>query len=211
MVIVNPTAAGFTITFPTVGNNPGKVWTVKNIGTNFNVVTLSGPSTTLNTEGETVKIYDDGAAYRILDRYIPSAWADYTPTGAWTANTTFTGKWRRVGDSVECQVKAAITGTPTTATFTASIPSGLTIDTAKMLSPSGGDNPMGVCELISAANAYNATVVYSTTTVVRLAVIRTSTADTHIAVSVSQAVPGTFANNDSLNLLFMAPVTGWAG
>lgn len=58
-------------------------------------------------------------------------WENFTPTGNFT-NTTFSGKKRRVGDSMELQILAEMSSTPGTAIFTIDIPDGLTIDTAKL-------------------------------------------------------------------------------
>ena len=45
-------------------------------------------------------------------------WVAYTPTGSWITNTTYTGKWRRVGDSMEVQGLAICSGAPTAVIFT---------------------------------------------------------------------------------------------
>ena len=61
-------------------------------------------------------------------------WVSYTPTGSWTTNTTYTGKWRRVGDSIQVQAKITLSGAPNAATqLQIGIPSGLTIDTTKKI------------------------------------------------------------------------------
>ncbi len=44
-----------------------------------------------------------------------SDWVSFTPTGSWTTNTTYTGLWRRIGDSMEIQAKALCSGAPTSA------------------------------------------------------------------------------------------------
>ena len=62
-----------------------------------------------------------------------TSWTDYTPTGSWSTNTTYTGKWRRVGDEMEIQVKVATTGTCTDAVLSVDIPSGYTIDANKLV------------------------------------------------------------------------------
>jgi hypothetical protein len=50
-------------------------------------------------------------------------WVAWTPTGAWTTNTpTYTGFWRRVGDSMEVRVNVAFTGAPDATSFYVNLP-----------------------------------------------------------------------------------------
>lgn len=76
-------------------------------------------------------------------------WQSYTPTGndQWTANATYYGKWRRVGDSMELQLGiAAGASTPTggdTGATRISLPTGYTIDTSKMISNATNESSLG--------------------------------------------------------------------
>lgn len=53
-------------------------------------------------------------------------WVSYTPTGSWTTNTTYTGRYRRVGDSAEIVIDMAFSGAPAGSTF-------LTLSSAQLL------------------------------------------------------------------------------
>ena len=60
-------------------------------------------------------------------------WVSFTPTGSWTTNTTYTGQWRRNGDSIDLRYALALTGAPTSASLTLNLPTALTVDTNKVL------------------------------------------------------------------------------
>ena len=75
---------------------------------------------------------------------IVTDWEEYTPTisGLGAGSTTLlNGFWRRVGDSVEIQVSFTKDGTPGSGAtaVTSSIPSGLSVDTAKFITGSTVD------------------------------------------------------------------------
>lgn len=138
-----------------------------------------------------------------------SNWASFTPTGAWSANSTYTGKYRRVGDSAEIYIGIALAGAPTSATLSINLPSGLVIDTAKMVSSSAGALlPDSVVRIVAAATGYIGYVQYNTTTSVIVASLQ-GAASTNNYVQVTQAIPGTFANGDLVQISFKVPIVGW--
>jgi hypothetical protein len=133
---------------------------------------------------------------------IITEWQSFTPTGGFTS-TTYTGQWRRVGDSAEIQVKGVLTGTPGAATMTVDMPSGLLIDTAKIAGTTGSTNALGVIYGVEVGVARRAGVVrYSSTTNVIFA------NDGNINTW-SQAVPHTWGNTDEFAVMFTAPISGW--
>lgn len=89
-----------------------------------------------------------------------SDWTSFTVTSSHIANTTTTGKWRRVGDSMEIQFFNAYSGAPTSAALTFDIPTGYTIDTAKITTTSGYIDSNGNL-LDSAASTYPIRARYS--------------------------------------------------
>jgi hypothetical protein len=96
-------------------------------------------------------------------------WKAFTPTGTWTTNTTYTGVMRRVGQNLEGRVRVTVSGAPS-GTFSVTIPSSLTIDTAAL--PSGSSvHPVGTAMLIDASPSgnYAGNVYISTTTSLRIA------------------------------------------
>lgn len=133
----------------------------------------------------------------------------YTPTGTFTTNTTYVGMWRRVGDTMEVRIDINFSGAPNSTTLTSvSIPSGYTIDTAKLPSAVSAAGQIGNCSFLDAATAtYNETqVVYSSTTSVRPYGPQSAS----VVASVTQAFPFTFGSGDKIFLDFKVPITGWS-
>lgn len=77
-------------------------------------------------------------------------WIRYTPTGGdqWTANATYDGYWRRVGDSMELYVEVVAGATTPTGGVTSStriaLPSGYSIDTAKIIDSGANNSALGI-------------------------------------------------------------------
>lgn len=144
---------------------------------------------------------------------IISPWTSFTPTGSWVANTTYTGMWRRVGDSMEIQYNLALAGAPTSATLTVDLPSGYTIDTAKMLTV-GNRPPLGQIRFNSAGTSYSGLIFYNTTTsfIAQYTVTNTGSnpQPSSIVASITQAAPATFANGDFVSIQTVRiPISGW--
>ncbi len=134
-------------------------------------------------------------------------WTAYTPTGAWVSNSTYTGFWRRAGSDIEVSFKIALAGAPTTATLTVNLPSGITIDTTRMVSATAIDGKLGIFGGHAGATGdFIGNIGYNNTTSVVALVQNTSTAANNF---VTQAVPGTFTNGDTVNGTFKVPIIGW--
>jgi hypothetical protein len=137
-----------------------------------------------------------------------SDWTAFTPTGSWSSNTTYTGFWRRVGDSMEIDVKIATAGAPTSAQLTVNIPSGYSIDTAKLSNSS--DGVLGMLTVRDGGVAtYAGYVVPSSSTAVSMCSIDDAAAAVALT-TITQAVPITFENTDSVNAIFRVPIVGWS-
>lgn len=135
-----------------------------------------------------------------------SDWQSYTPTGSW-ANTTYTGRYRRVGDSMEIYARLALTGTPTPATLDINIPTGYTIDSNKVPSTGAGQLiAVGVAYARDSGTAdYVGTVYYNVSNTNKVGVTSNNIAD-----SWNQARPITWATNDTISVHFTVPITGWS-
>lgn len=142
-------------------------------------------------------------------------WVSFTPTGSWTTNTTYTGSWRRVGDSIEVRARATCSGAPDSSVLTVNLPSGYSIDTGKLTSHSE-DLVLGSgIARDSLSGSYNGiTAVYQSATSVALFVGGSSvhTGITYLKdqASVSQSVPFTFGASDYVEVQFKAPILGWS-
>jgi hypothetical protein len=150
-----------------------------------------------------------------------SDWALFTPTitnsiGGIT-NATPTGKYRRVGDSIE--VYGTITFSAASAAFTeifAGLPPGLTFDTSKL------STTTTLAPVLGTAFCYDngtilygpGNVVYRTPTVVDIRTPRTASGTNPgvniITDTITNTIPITFASGDTINWHFTAPITGWS-
>lgn len=141
----------------------------------------------------------------------PTAW---TPTGAWSTNTTYTAFESRIGKFAYYDILIALAGAPTSATLTVNLPSGRTIDTAAITKSSTnyGELDMFGCTAVSAGIARQCKVVYNSTTAVSLYGLSTSTFTGTQYLNyapITQAAPGTFANGDYIRFSFRVPIVGW--
>lgn len=176
--------------------------------------TING-STTFNlcTYKEMVEIISDGTNWTITDRYIPSSWTSFTPTGLWTTNTTYYGNWKRNGCSIDIDISIQVTGAPDVGTVTVNhLPdSSLTMDR----------NQMANNALIDYVT-YAYPVIPNTSNAVKAGVFNSplstfwNTSSSIIlynqVVAVTKTSPFTFASGDSINLkMWGIPITGWEG
>lgn len=134
-------------------------------------------------------------------------WVDYTPTGSWTTNTTYTGKYRRVGSDAEFQVKVAMSGTPSAGSLTVNLPSGITFNSSSMVQldsftstdyNSSGKQGSGGYKFYSVYNnASSVLVVYQSTTGA-------------VGAAVTPTAPVSFVSGDYIIVRFKGPITGWS-
>ena len=221
VLVDTDTIGAFTLTLPAAASNSGKVYQIKKITTDFLVCTIDGNAsetidgdltTTVNTNGEVLKIVSDGTNWQILDRKTKSEWESFTPTGSWSTNTTWTGERRRVGDSWEFNIKAAFTGAPDNVAFTIDMPDSLTIDESKLVV-----DPEGKCRLQGGAHLWNDNIsvenilfpAYSGTNT-EFTLWRMILSTTYQYVLFTRTAPATIATSDSLQVNgLLIPVTGW--
>ena len=133
-------------------------------------------------------------------------WVSFTPTGSWTTNTTYTGRYRRIGDTAEFDINVLLSGAPNSATLTVNTP--FTIDIAK-----GASNDLEIIGQLQTSDAgvasYEGFVQYDTPTNVICRVY--GTASTYAGSNnITQAVPITYGNLDNVHLIFRVPIVGWS-
>ncbi len=133
----------------------------------------------------------------------------WTPTGAMTTNTTYTGKWRRDGDMMEGWVLASFAGAPNSTAFYLNLPSGYSIDTAKINLTTADRAQLGEAVILDVSTRWQslAHVGYESTTT--LAVFGASTSQAGETQVVTQAFPMTIANGDQIQIHFKVPILGW--
>ena len=128
-----------------------------------------------------------------------SGWTAYTPTVSNNTNVAIReGFWRRIGDSMELRVGVAWNGAGAGADFTVELPTGYTIDTAKL--PSNSILSLGKGQWADASTSRKIVAVrYNSTTVVSFDVS-----------GGTSLIPGTdFADGDSLTFQILIPISGW--
>lgn len=138
---------------------------------------------------------------------ILGAWENWTPTGTWTTNTTYTGRKRRVGDSIEYLVDISLSGAPTAANLTISLPSSDVIDTSKLANFAADSTILGHATFTDASpgDTLGGAITYTSTTAVR--VLATGGADPSYGY-VSNTFPYTWASGDRISCRFLVPIVG---
>lgn len=136
-------------------------------------------------------------------------WVSWTPTGTWVSNATYVGYKRRVGDKGEYQVTVTTSAAPTATQLFINMPSGEVIDTAKL--PGTANNPVlgfGAATDTSAAT-YPMSAAYNTST--QITVSASGAAGTYVnSTGLTNAIPFTFANTDTVNVTWSVPIVGWS-
>jgi hypothetical protein len=126
--------------------------------------------------------------------------------GTWVTNTSYSGKFRRVGDSLQVQVYITLTGAPTTSPLRINIPSGLSIDTTKIANTTA--MPIfGTGETAKSGTYYALRVLYFNSTTVELTY---QSALNAVESGVAQNAPVTYASGDTVMATFQVPITGWS-
>jgi hypothetical protein len=141
-----------------------------------------------------------------------SEWQSFTPTGSWSTNTTYSGKYRRVGDSMELAYYLLLGGAPTSAPLTVNLPTGFTIDTTKLALASADNSEILGNVMIRDAGTANFVGSASYSTSSALAIKVYDDASGGVAYSqVTQTIPMTFASTDTVLIRAMVPIAEWAG
>jgi len=134
----------------------------------------------------------------------PSISKLWTPDGTWTTNTTYKGSWAKNGHFLIGDVDVSLAGTPTSASFSWNVPSGLTIDSAKLANNNASN--IGDAYLGDTGTAANRTG----------GLLRPDVGDATIvevlaegADFVSELIPFTWASGDTMHMKFRFPIVGW--
>jgi len=227
VVLCNAASGSMTINLPTAVGRKKPVQLIKIDSTYTGIVTIDANATeTINgaltkklaTPFESLLLASDGANWVILERRIPSEWVTATMAINLSSNVSATGKTRRVGDCLEVQVLIQFSGVNTqAASVQVTIPHGLTIDTAKIMSTAAGRMMFGQCDvrddsagnnLIGGSWAYN-----SSTTVVGQYLLTgaASSAMNAQTINPSGNLPMVIDNLDQIYGWFRVPITNWEG
>lgn len=218
VVLCSTSGGAWTLTLPTAVGISGKKLKVKKTTADFTVLTIDGngaetiaengagtATTTIDTIGEELEIVSDGSNWVVLARTIPAVTNTYTPTGGHTTNVTYTARWWRERGHLRVQARINFSGaTDAATTLYMTIPSGLIIDTTKVIDTTAQQGNFGTINLIVNAtnNSITGATVYKSTTEVQFK------GGTAVGVW-STTVPTTIANGDNFAIDFKVPVSGW--
>lgn len=136
-------------------------------------------------------------------------WTAYTPTGSWTANVTYTGFYRLVGDTMYIVARIAVSGTPTNAGLTIKIPTTHTINSAKLVATSGNSARCGEAWLNDATATPVLGVVFIGTADLTQVNVRSYQLSGTMIISavLSNTVPFTWTTSDDVLIHANFPVT----
>lgn len=228
VILCDTSGGAWTLSLHTAANHAGKQLRIKKTTSDFSALTINTNSTetvdgvdntAIHTQYEELTLVSDGTNWHILNRHMPSVWTSYSSTCGLTGGTnTVTALWRREGDSMRCRIDATFNPVFTGGSATYTIPSGPTIDTAKLPgSVSSSNTPklgFAICNDVGNA-VYSASVFYeSTSTVsVRPEVDDTGTSSNFLSFTtpVGTTAPFTWSNSDRMYLEFLVPISGWNG
>lgn len=143
-------------------------------------------------------------------------WVSFTPTGSWTTNTTYEGKYKRVGDNAAFRITISLSGAPTATNLKINMPSGLTIDSNKLPSASG-EFILGTIRMLrSGVDRYLGTIHFDTSTSLAVlwqyadATAVTTTAPVRNNLFVNNTTPATWGSSDNFAIEFEVPIAGWS-
>lgn len=139
-----------------------------------------------------------------------SDWVAYTPTGAFVTNATYTGYWRRIGDSMEIDAQVATSGATTAATATINIPLGYSIDTTKLAS--AGNTTLENLGSWKANNGsqWEGFVRYNSSTSVVFDLLHDTGSFVQNTAVVTNTSPFTFGASCILSTRILVPIVGWS-
>lgn len=128
-------------------------------------------------------------------------WVSFTPTGSWTTNSTYTGRYRRIGDSMHMQAKVLLSGAPNAVQLFFNPPSGFSIDSGKTFGnfDAVGNSTMqdsGVASYMGGVQLLGNTIYPYTSA--------------NPSSGVTTTAPFTFGTNDAVTIDVVIPITGWS-
>lgn len=133
----------------------------------------------------------------------------FVPTGSWTTNTTYTGKWRRVGDVAEVTYDISYSGAPDAGSLTVNLPSGLVIDTDKLEADFNIPSYQGV-HIDSGSTSRECVAEFLSTTSVTLRSYENISGTVVNQTTINNTSPFTIANGDSTEITIRVPISGWS-
>ena len=152
-----------------------------------------------------------GPAAQLVSPII-TEWQEFTPTGTWTTNTTYTGRWRRVGDSAEYFIQANLSGAPDALQLSVNLLPGHVIDASKLTSTEY-EVLLGTAGIRddNVNTGFQGNVFYlGSNTSVNVGFNNTLFIPNQVIYQfVTNTTPITFAAGDAVCASFKVPIQGW--
>jgi len=181
----------------------GQFQTTDSLNYRFIIHNTSTDATAWTLNFDTVQM----TPQKTLPSAIVTEWESYTPTGNFTTNITYSGVWRRVGDSAEYDLKATYSGATDAGSFDIDLPSGHVIDTSK-ISNTSGNYALGIAQVKNGSGSRNARVELSGTTSVKVRYLN-NFSGTQLYSAYGSTTPTAIGSGDFVSLKFTAPILGW--
>lgn len=145
--------------------------------------------------------------------YAGTDWIAFTPTGTFTTNTTYTGYYRRVGDSMEIQYNLTFAGAPNSVVCSVNLPSGFSIDTTKMADGTNKNFSLGTGNArdASSGDSFPLSMRYSNTTTILIIPMDVSGTAVRTNNDLNATNPFTIAVNDTIDVFTVRlPIAQWS-
>tara|TARA_Y100001963_G_scaffold17759_1_gene21918 strand:- start:14024 stop:16912 length:2889 start_codon:yes stop_codon:yes gene_type:complete len=127
---------------------------------------------------------------------------DFTPTGTWTTNATYTGSYSRQGEFALISYTLALTGAPNSTDLTFNLPEGLEWKDNK--------NYTAAVHIVDAGTRAYPAIAYRENTSSSTSRIRIIQPESSNFGSVNQSAPFTFASGDKVDFSIRVPIKGWS-
>jgi hypothetical protein len=133
--------------------------------------------------------------------------SDWTPTGTWTTNTTYKGKYRQVGDSGQFMITVNLSGVPNSSRLSIDLPSGLEIDTDKLAGSTVSDYAgVGTITMLDSGNNFRVGgAIYRGSPDNRVEFITDSSGS-----FIDQSNPFPWNTNNEAYIELTLPIKGWS-
>jgi hypothetical protein len=149
--------------------------------------------------------------FETTDIFASSEWESFTPTVSSSFNgiSSSSGKWRRVGDSMEIEASFVVTGSPSGSVAYIDLPNGHEIDSAKISSSS--QNTLGTLYRVNNTDAWGSNngmrVLWTDASNVDRLFIAANPASDGV---MSKGNANQFAANDGIIFSARIPIAGWS-
>jgi len=224
-VTLDSSGGTLSINMPSVdATNDGVLIKFKKITEDFSACTLipadsdtigGFANAALYTNGEELTLVYNNATtdWIVYERKTITEWVSYTPTithDSGAGDMTPTGKWRRVGDTIECQGQIDMTGTTAFTQVIVGLPASLTVDESKFENDTADGYSCGFAQFSNVGtDQFMGSCVYDTTDATVHLRPYTNDGSYIASTRATQAAPFVWAATDYMTWLFSIPITGW--